>query len=93
MRSNNTSSYVYIWYGTNQGVFYILRQSKKNWSYQTRIAAILDAERESIDIPDCHGGPFLQVLMIPAYATKEDHLKKFGEMLVKQLSTEHCHLS
>ena len=91
MLRSNVPTYMYIWYGRDRGVYYILRQSKVN--YHTRVAAVMDAERESFDIPGRHGGPYLQILMIPPYESQEEHLKNLGKMLVKQMSVEQCNVS
>ena len=86
---NDVPTYVYIWYGSNDGQFYILKRSQT--CYRTRLAAITTAERDGADIPNCHGGPFLQVLMIPAYESEEEHLIKFGEMLTQSIN--NCNVS
>ena len=81
-------TYVFIWYGYDgdENVSYIIRQSK--FQYRSREAAFAAAkmEHETMDIPCRHGGPYLQMIMIPEYISMEEHLKNFGEMLVKQLT-------
>ncbi len=69
----------YIWYGRDRSQeFYILLPAKR-W-YKTRAEAIRAANDETVDIPDCHGGPYLSLFGRRRHAIPER--KTFWQRLV-----------
>ena len=72
--------YIYIQYGVDQyNKYYIMDRSKQ--LFDTPTEATEAASRNHLDIPCCHGGPYLLVMEARVNKDATEHQKAIAKML------------